>query len=79
MENIVQNTITLPSLESFTPVYSKYQNYRVGSAPDLLVFMTHLIPSSPVLVVFFFRSLNTDQGTTSARAGSGAIGLLGLW
>jgi hypothetical protein len=35
--------------------------------------------STAVLVVFFFKSLSTDQGTTSLLTGSGAIGLLGLW
>jgi hypothetical protein len=35
--------------------------------------------STAVLVVFLVRSVSTDQGTTSLRTGSGAIGLLGLW
>jgi hypothetical protein len=28
---------------------------------------------------FLVRSVSTDQGTTSLRTGSGAMGLLGLW
>ena len=35
--------------------------------------------STALAVVFLVRSVSTDQGTTSLRTGSGAMGLLGLW
>ena len=54
MKKILEDTIHLSSLDSYTPVYHHFQNYRVGSSPDsLMVFLTHLVPSSPVMVVFF--------------------------